>query len=200
MSKVTAQMVKELREATGAGILDVKKALDASDGDVDAAKKVLREKGLAKAGKKASRAANEGLIEMYAHPGGRVGVMLELNCETDFVARNEAFQQLAHDLALQIAAMSPRFVSAEDVDEAALDAEREILRNQAANEGRPENIIEKIIEGRMKKFYEENCLLEQGFVKDDKIKVKEMVTDAVAKLGENIVVRRFERYELGESE
>lgn len=200
MSKVTAQMVKELREATGAGILDVKKALDASDGDVDAAKKVLREKGLAKAGKKASRAANEGLIEMYAHPGGRVGVMLELNCETDFVARNEAFQQLAHDLALQIAAMSPRFVSAEDVDEAALDAEREILRNQAANEGRPENIIEKIIEGRMKKFYEENCLLEQGFVKDDKVKVKEMVTDAVAKLGENIVVRRFERYELGESE
>ena len=200
MSKVTAQMVKELREATGAGILDVKKALDASNGDVDAAKKVLREKGLAKAGKKASRSANEGLIEMYAHPGGRVGVMLELNCETDFVARNEAFQQLAHDLALQIAAMSPRFVSSEDVDEAALDAEREILRTQAENEGRPPNIVEKIVEGRMNKFYEENCLLEQGFVKDDKVKVKDMVTDAVAKLGENIVVRRFERYELGESE
>ena len=199
MSKVTAQMVKELREATGAGILDVKKALDETGGDVEGAKKILREKGLAKAVKKGSRTANEGVIQLYDH-GGRVGVMLELNCETDFVARNEAFQQLAHDLSLQIAAMSPRFVSAEDVDEASLAAERDILRTQAENEGRPPNIVEKIVEGRMNKFYEENCLLEQAFVKDEKVKIKDLVTDAVAKLGENIVVRRFERYALGESE
>lgn len=197
---VTAQMVKELRETTGAGILDAKKALDAADGDMAAAVKALREKGLQKAEKKGSRSANEGLIEMYAHPGNRVGVMLELNCETDFVARNELFQQLAHDLALQIAAMSPKYVTKEEVPAGDMDEEREILTKQALAEGKPEAIVEKIVSGRMNKFYEENCLLEQPFVKDDKVKISAMVKDAIATLGENIVVRRFNRYELGEGD
>ena len=196
---VTTQMVKELREATGAGILDAKKALDAADGDMDKAKKALREKGLSRAEKKSSRSANEGLIEMYAHQGNRVGVMLEINCETDFVARNEMFQQLAHDIALQVAAMSPRYVNKDQVPSADMDAEREILTNQALAEGKPENIVEKIVTGRMNKFYEEHCLLEQPFVKDDKKKIDDLVKDAIAALGENIVVRRFQRYELGES-
>lgn len=200
MSNVTAQMVKELREATGAGILDVKKALDKADGDMDAAAKALREKGLSKAGKKAGREAREGLVEMYAHPGNRVGVMVEINCETDFVARNEAFKQLAHDVALQIAAMNPRFASKDEVSQESLDKEREILANQARGEGKPDNIVEKIVEGRMNKFYEENVLLEQPFVKDDSKKIQDLVNDTIAKLGENIIIRRFQRYELGESE
>lgn len=196
--KITAQMVKELRQMTSAGILDAKKALEASGGDFEKAAKALREKGLARAKKRAGRAAKEGLIEMYAHPGNRVGVMLELNCETDFVARNEKFRQLAHDIALQIAAMGPRYVSQEQVNKAEMDAEKEILTKQALAEGKPPQIVEKIVTGRMNKFYEENCLLEQAFVKDDKKKIKDLVQDAIAALGENIIVKRFERYALGE--
>lgn len=196
--KITAQMVKELREATGAGILDVKKALEASDGDFDAATIILREKGLARVAKKSGRSANEGLIEMYAHPGNRVGVILEINCETDFVARNEEFVELAHDIALQIAAMTPRYVSKDDVPEAYLEAERDMLTKQALAEGKPEQVVAKIVDGRMRKYYEENCLLEQPFVKDDSVIIQDMVNTAISKLGENIIVRRFERYELGE--
>ena len=198
MAEITAQMVKELREMTGAGVLDAKKELVAANGNMDAAIKSLREKGLAKAIKKAGREAKEGLIKMYAHPGNRVGVMLELNCETDFVASNEVFQQLAHDLALQIAAMNPRYVKKEDVPAELLSAEREILFNQTVAEGKPAQVAEKIVEGRLKKFYEDNCLLEQEFIRGSG-KVSELVTEAVRQLGENIVVRRFLRYELGET-
>ncbi|HSH02353.1 MAG TPA: translation elongation factor Ts [Anaerolineae bacterium] len=197
--KVTTQMVKELRQATGAGVLEAKKILEQAEGDFDKAVDLLREKGMARAAKRAERTVNEGLIEMYAHPGNRVGVMLELNCETDFVARNENFQNLAHDLALHIAAMSPRYLSREDVPQEDLDRELDVLRAQAEAEGKPAKIVEKIVEGRISKFYEEMCLLDQPFIKDDKIKIGEMVTEAIRITGENIVIRRFERYELGES-
>jgi elongation factor Ts len=197
--KITAQMVKELRDATGAGVLEAKKALEATDGNYDKAVDVLREKGAARAAKRSGREVNEGVIEMYAHPGNRVGVMLELNCETDFVARNEQFTALAHELALHIAAMSPQYLSKEDVPQADLDREAEVLRNQALAEGKPEQIVEKIVSGRMKKFYEEMVLLEQPFVKDDKITIGQMITTAISTTGENIKIRRFTRYELGES-
>ncbi|MBK6328785.1 MAG: translation elongation factor Ts [Chloroflexi bacterium] len=196
---ITAQMVKELREATGAGVLEAKKALEAHDGDFDKAADLLREKGAARAAKRADREANEGVIELYAHPGNRVGVILELNCETDFVGRNEQFRQLAHDLALHIAAMSPRYMNVDDVPREELDRELEVLRNQALAEGKPEAIVDKIVTGRLTKFYEEFCLMEQPFVKDDSIKIKDMVTDAIRTTGENIKIRRFARYELGEA-
>ena len=196
---ITAQDVKALRDATGAGVLESKKALEATAGNFDKAVDMLREKGLAKAAKKAGREANEGVVEMYAHHGNRVGVMLELNCETDFVARNEKFRELAHDLALHIAAMNPPFLAKEDVPVDELEREMGVLRRQAEAEGKPPQVIEKIVSGRIAKFYEENCLLEQGFVKDDKVKVHEMITDAIRILGENIRIRRYERYELGES-
>lgn len=195
---ITASMVKELREATGAGILEVKKALEAADGNFDKAADFLREKGAARAAKRAGRDANEGVIQMYSHPGGRVGVMVEINCETDFVARNDQFQQLAFDLALQIAAMSPKYITREEVDTAELQREGDVLRAQALAEGKPEKIVEKIVEGRLSKFYEEFCLLEQPFVKDDKRKIKDLITETISVTGENIVVRRFSRYELGE--
>ncbi len=196
---ITAQMVKELREATGAGVLEAKKALEAHDGDFDKAADLLREKGAARAAKRADREANEGLIELYAHPGNRVGVILELNCETDFVARNEQFRELAHDLALHIAAMNPQYMNVEDVPQEELNRELDVLRNQALAEGKPEAIVDKIVSGRMNKFYEEFCLMEQPFVKDESIKIKDMITDAVRTTGENIKIRRFARYELGEA-
>ena len=196
---ITAQMVKELREATGAGVLEAKKALEAHDGDFDKAADLLREKGAARAAKRADRQSNEGMIELYAHPGNRVGVIVELNCETDFVARNDQFRELAHNLALHIAAMSPRYMNVEDVPREDLDRELEVLRNQALAEGKPEAIVDKIVSGRLSKFYEEFCLLEQPFVKDDSIKIKDMVTDAIRTTGENIKIRRFARYELGEA-
>ncbi len=198
--KITTQMVKELREATGAGVLDAKKALEANNGDFDKAVDSLREKGAARAAKRAGREAGEGVIELYAHPGNRVGVILELNCETDFVARNEEFTNLAHDLALHIAAMSPQYITTDEVPEGELNRELEVLRNQALAEGKPEQVVDKIVAGRMSKFYEEFCLLEQPFVKDDKVKIKDLITDSIRKTGENIVVRRFARYELGEGE
>jgi elongation factor Ts len=196
--KITTQMVKELREATGAGVLDAKKALEASGGDFDKAVDALREKGAARAAKRSGREASEGVVELYSHPGNRVGVILELNCETDFVARNEEFTNLAHDLALHVAAMNPQYINADEVPADELNRETEVLRSQALAEGKPEQIVEKIVAGRMSKFYEEFCLLEQPFVKDDKVKIKDLITDAIRKTGENIVVRRFARYELGE--
>lgn len=196
---ITTAQIKELREATGAGVLEAKKALEATGGDFDKAVDLLREKGAARAAKRAERAASEGIIELYAHPGNRVGVMLELNCETDFVGRNEEFRNLAHDLALHIAAMGPRYLTREEVPQAELDRELDVLRAQAKAEGKPDNIVEKIVQGRLAKFYEEFCLLEQPFVKDDSVKISDMITDVIRKTGENIIIRRFARYELGES-
>lgn len=196
---VTTEMVKELRAVTGAGVLEAKKALEQHNGDFDKAIDMLREKGAARAAKRADRSAKEGVIELYAHPGNRVGVMLELNCETDFVARNEQFRDLAHNLALHIAAAAPRYLNKEDVPTQELDRETSVLKAQALAEGKPEAVIEKVISGRIAKFYEEMCLMEQPFIKDEKVKIKEMMTDAISATGENIIVRRFARYELGEA-
>ncbi len=197
--KITTQMVKDLRAATSAGIMDAKKALEATDGDVDAAIEILKKKGAERAAERSDRSATEGLIEMYAHPGNRVGVMVEINSETDFVARNESFRVLAHDLALHIAALAPRYVSIEDIPQVELERQMGDLREKALAEGKPEAIVEKIVSGRMQKFYEEFCLMEQPFVKDDEVTIKEMITDAIRTTGENIIVRRFARYELGET-
>ncbi len=199
MAEITTAMVKELRGATGAGVLEAKKALEATQGDYEKAVDLLREKGAARAEKRSGREANEGLIEMYSHPGGRIGVILEINCETDFVARNEAFQDLAHDISLHIAALSPKYVSREEVDPEELEREANVLRKQAEAEGKPANIVEKIVEGRLKKFYEEMVLLDQPFVKDDSKTVHDIITATISTTGENIVVRRFARYELGEA-
>lgn len=196
--KITTEMVKELRQATGAGILDAKNALVASDGDFDKAANLLREKGAARAEKRADRDATDGVIELYTHPGNRVGVMLELNCETDFVARNEQFTDLAHNITLQIAAMNPRYITVEDIPAADLDEEITVLRNQALAEGKPEKIVDKIVEGRLKKFHQEFCLLEQPYVRDDQVTIKDLITNVISATGENIKVRRFIRYELGE--
>ena len=196
---ITTEMVKELRAATGAGVLEAKKALEQHNGDFDKAVDMLREKGAARAAKRADRSANEGIIELYAHPGNRVGVMLELNCETDFVARNDHFRELAHELALHIAASSPRYLTVDEVPAAELERELAVLKSQALAEGKPEAIVDKIVTGRMSKFYEEFCLMEQPFIKDESVKIKDMLTNAIRITGENIVVRRFARYELGES-
>lgn len=196
--KITTAMVKELRDATGAGVLEVKKALEAAGGDVEEALGALREKGAIKAAKRSERVAQEGVVEVYGHPGGRVGVMLELNCETDFVARNERFVELAHDLTLHVAAMHPEYVSREDVPQDVVDNLSKQFREEAIEQGKPAEIAEKIVNGRMDKFFEENCLLEQEFVKDDETKVQQLITDLIGVLGENIVVGRFVRYELGE--
>ncbi len=197
--KISTEQIKKLREETGAGILNAKKALEATNADYDKAVDLLREKGAARAAKRADRAASEGVIEMYAHPGNRMGVILELNCETDFVARNEEFTNLAHDLTLHIAAMNPVYITREEVPQEDLDREISVLTAQAKSEGKPDNIVDKIVQGRMSKFYEEFCLLEQRFVKDDSITIKELITNTIQKTGENIIVRRFDRYELGES-
>ncbi len=197
--EITTAMVKELRGATGAGVLEAKKALETSNGDFDKAVDLLREKGAARAAKRADREANEGVIELYAHPGNRMGVILELNCETDFVARGDDFQSLAHELALQIVAASPKYVSIEEVDASDMEREMAVLRAQAEAEGKPQEIVDKIVSGRMSKYYEEICLMEQPYVKNEDIKVKDLVTDTIRKTGENIIVRRFARYALGES-
>jgi elongation factor Ts len=197
--KVTTEMIKELRDATGSGVLEAKKILEKVDGDFAKAIEALREKGLAQAAKRSSRTANEGVIEVYSHPGQRLGVMLELNCETDFVARTDQFLELAHDLALHIGAMNPQYLNIEDVPQEDLDKEAEILRKQALGEGKPESVVDKIVEGRMRKFYEDNCLMEQPYVRDDKVKIKDLITEATRITGENVNVSRFARYELGES-
>ncbi len=195
---ISVEMIKEVREETGAGVLEAKKALEAANGDMEQAVAKLREKGLAKVEKRAERQANEGLIEMYAHPGNRVGVMLELNCETDFVGRNEKFRALAHELALHIAAMSPTYTTREAIPADVVAGLREEFSAEAAKQGKPADIVEKIVAGKMNKFFEENVLVEQPFVKDDQVKVQSLITNAVSALGENIVVRRFVRFELGE--
>ena len=197
MSDISPSLVKELREKTNAGMMDCKNALTEAKGDIVAAEDILRKKGIASAGKKASREAKEGIVASYIHLQGKVGVLVEINCETDFVARNELFQNLAKDLAMHIAMMNPRYVSAEEIPAEELEKERQIYIQAALNEGKPQQIAEKIAEGRLKKYLEEVVLLEQPFVKDDKVKVKELIQQAIAKIGENIVVRRFCRFELG---
>ena len=194
----TIEKIKQLREETAAGMMDVKRALDESSGDLDGARKVLRERGQAIAAKKSARETHEGLIESYVHFNGRVGVLIEVNCETDFVARTPDFKEFAHNLALHVASHNPTpaAVAPEDIPQNVLDEEREIAKNRAAQDGKPENIQEKIVEGRMKKFVAERALLTQQYVKDPDRSVGDLLQDAIQKLGENIVVRRFVRYEL----
>lgn len=196
--KITTEMVKELREVTGAGVLEAKNTLVDADGDFEKAVLILREKGAVRAAKRSGRDANEGVVAVYSHPGSRVGVMVELNCETDFVARNEQFSELAHNLTLQIAAMRPKYISIEDVSSEDMETEMSVFRAQALAEGKPEEIAEKIVIGRMNKYYEEVCLLEQPYIRDDGMKIKDLITEAIRTTGENIKVRRFARYELGE--
>ncbi|CAM4275855.1 elongation factor Ts [Paenibacillus endophyticus] len=195
---VSASAVKELRERTGAGMLDCKKALDETNNDVEKAIAVLREKGLAAAANKAGRIATEGVVESYIHAGGRIGVIVEVNCETDFVAKTDQFREFARDVAMQIAAANPKFVSREEVSSEELEKEREILKAQALNEGKPEKIVEKMVEGRISKYYEEFCLLEQSFIKDPDKTISVLLNEKISKIGENISIRRFVRYELGE--
>jgi elongation factor Ts len=194
----TNEQIKALREQTGAGILDCKKALDQFNGDFEKAAAWLTEKGLAAAAKKSSRETRDGMIEAYAHPGGRLAVVVEVNCETDFVARTPEFKELAHDLALQVASMSPRYVKREDVPQDVAAAKIAAFKQEALNEGKKPEIADRIATGKMEKFYQDACLMEQAYVKDDKIKVKDLVTAAISKIKENVVVRRFVRYELGE--
>ncbi|MBI3448511.1 MAG: translation elongation factor Ts [Acidobacteria bacterium] len=196
--QITASMVKELRERTGTGMMECKDALNESKGNIDEAIAILRKKGLAAVAKRAHRATSEGLVGSYIHPGGRIGVLVEVNCETDFVARTDEFQQLVKDLGMQVAASAPRFLSREEVTPEILDREREIYRDQAARSGKPEKVLEKIVEGKMEKFYSEACLLEQPFVKEPTMTVQDLVTAQVSKTGENIRIRRFCRFVLGE--
>ena len=195
--EITTQMVKELRQATGAGILDCRNALKDANGDFDQAVTALREKGLAAAAKKASRDAKEGLIGHYVHPGAKMAANIEVNCETDFVARTPEFQAMVKDLAMQVVAARPRWLTPEDVPAEVIEQEKAIYRKQLEEEGKPEHIMERIIEGKLKKFYEESCLLEQPFIKDNDIRIKDMITNAIARLGENIRIRRFARFEVG---
>jgi len=196
--EITTEMIRELRATTGVGILECRKALQESDGDYKKAVDYLRQKGMAKAAKRADRDASDGVVELYSHGDGRVGVMLELNCETDFVARGEAFRKLAHELALQIAAASPLYIKEDDIPEDILAHEAEIARKRSIEEGKPENIIDRIVEGRLKKYKEEVCLLNQKYIRDDSMTVNDLLMENVGSMGENLVVRRFERWELGE--
>lgn len=196
--EITAKMVKELRTATNAGVLDCRKALETAKGDFDKAVVILREKGLAAAAKKASRAANEGLIGNYVHQGSRVASLVEVNCESDFVARTPQFQEFVHDLAMHVVAAKPQYLSPADVPVEVIEAEKAIYRKQMADEKKPEHILERILEGKLNKFYDEVCLMEQSFVKDPDVKIKDLVTQNIATLGENIQVRRFVRFEIGE--
>ncbi len=195
---VTAAMVKELRERTGAGMMDCKKALNETSGDMEKAIDYLREKGLAAAAKKSGRIAAEGTVTAYIHGGGRVGVLVEINCETDFVAKTDEFQAFAKDIAMQIAAAKPTYLNRDEVPVEILEHEKQILKAQALNEGKPEKIVDKMVEGRVVKFYKENCLLEQEFVKNTDLTIEEFVRAQIAKIGENISIRRFTRYEMGE--
>src|SRR5271155_3690464 len=195
---ISAQLVKELRERTGAGFSACRDALVEAKGDIEQAINLLRKKGQAAAQKKAQRATSEGMVGYYIHAGGKIGVLVEVNCESDFVARTEDFQKLCHDVAMHIAALDPRFLRREDVTQETLDRERDIYKDQAKQTGKPENVIEKIVNGKMEKFYEENCLYEQHFIKDEGITVKELVDQAIAKVGENIAIRRFSRFKVGE--
>lgn len=195
---VSASAVKELRERTGAGMLDCKKALDETNGDITKAIELLREKGLSAAANKAGRIATEGVVESYIHAGGRIGVLVEINCETDFVAKTDQFRTFARDIAMHIAAANPKFVRREEVPADEIEKEREILKAQALNEGKPEKIVEKMVDGRISKYYEEYCLMEQSFVKDPDKTISALLNEKISSIGENISIRRFVRYELGE--
>ena len=197
----SAEQVKELRERTGAGVMDCKAALDAANGDMQGAIEHLRKKGLADAAKKAHREAKDGVVTSYIHPGAKIGVLVEVNCETDFVARTDDFQQLVKDIAMQVAAANPSYVSREDVPGAVVEKEREIYRTQMADQKKPAQVIDKIIEGKLEKFYAESCLMEQPFIRDasGKTRLRDMVDQATAKMGERIVVKRFARFQVGES-
>jgi len=195
---ITASMVKDLRQKTGAGVMACKEALTAVEGDMEKAVKYLREKGTAVAARKLGRAVPEGIVTSYIHTGSRIGVLLELNCETDFVARTEEFQQLAKDVAMQITAKRPLYIKREDVPESEIEKERAILRTQALNEGKPEKVVDKIVEGRLQKFFSNVCLMEQEFIKDSDKTIGDLIVEKISTIGENIVVQRFVRYELGE--
>ncbi|WP_174520059.1 translation elongation factor Ts [Syntrophomonas wolfei] len=195
---ITAEMVKELRERTGVGMMDCKRALVETNGDIEKAIDELRTKGLAKAAKKAGRVASEGVVTSYIHGGGRIGVLVEVNCETDFVAKTNDFKQLAYDIAMQVAASNPEFLNREKVPQEVIDREKEVLKAQALEEGKPEKVIEKMVEGRVEKFFKERCLLEQAFIKDLDKSVQELINENIARMGENITIRRFARYEVGE--
>ncbi len=197
--EISLEQIKKLREATGSGILDVKEALQNSEGDFDKAVDYLRQKGLAKAAKRSDRDASEGVVELYSHGDGRIGVMVEINCETDFVARSDDFKQFAHEVALQIAAAAPKWVKAEQIPDDVIEREKDIARTRYKEEGKPDNIIEKILEGMVEKFKTENCLLQQVYIRNEDLTIQELLHEKIASLGENIVVRRFERWERGES-
>jgi elongation factor Ts len=196
--EITTEMIKELREATKAGVLDCRKALTESNGDFQKAVDFLREKGLATAAKRADRVASNGVVELYSHGNGRVGVMVEVNCETDFVARSDGFRKFAHELALQVAAAAPKYIKAEQIPASELAHEIEIAKARAREEGKPENMLERIAEGRVEKFKDEVCLLRQNYIRDEQTKVEKLLLDQIAAIGENIVIRRFARWELGE--
>ncbi|MDD3519920.1 MAG: translation elongation factor Ts [Actinomycetota bacterium] len=198
MVEIKAGQVKELRDKSGVSMMECKKALAESCGDMAKAELILREKGLAAANKKSSRAANQGLIDSYIHLGSKIGVLLEVNCETDFVARNEIFKEFVHNIALHIAASAPKYVSKEEVPAEIIEAEKEIYKKQALNDGKPEAVVEKIAEGKIRKFYEENCLIDQLYVKNNDMTIGDLLKDAILKIGENIVIRRFVRFVLGE--
>jgi elongation factor Ts len=197
---VSAHLVKELRERTGAGFTACRDALVEANGNIEQAINILRKKGQAAAAKKAQRATSEGLVSSYIHAGGKIGVLVEINCESDFVARTDDFQRLCHDVAMHIAALDPRFLRREEVTQEILDRERDIYREQAKATGKPEPVVEKIVSGKMEKFYEENCLYEQHFIRDEGVTIKEMVDQAIAKIGENIAIRRFSRFKVGEAD
>jgi elongation factor Ts len=196
---ITTEMIKELRAATSAPMLDCRKALQEANGDFQKAVDYLREKGMATAAKRAGRDASNGIVEIYSHGGGRVGVMVEVNCETDFVARSEQFRTLAHEIALQIAASAPKYVKAEQIPAAELEHEAEIARARAKEEGKPANVMEKIVEGRVEKYKDEVCLLRQNYIRDENLNIEKLILQNVAAIGENVIVRRFQRWELGES-
>jgi elongation factor Ts len=197
--EITTQMIKELRGATNAPMLDCRKALQEADGDFNKAVDWLREKGMATAAKRSDRQASNGVVEMYSHGGGRVGVMVEVNCETDFVARAEQFRNLAHEIALQIAASSPKYVKAEEIPAAELEHEAGIARARALEEGKPENVLAKIVEGRVEKYKDEVCLMRQTYIRDETLTIEKLILQNVAAIGESVIVRRFQRWELGES-
>jgi elongation factor Ts len=199
MAEITAQMVKQLRERTGAGMMDCKAALVETNGDMAQAEIVLRKKGIASASKKAGRSTGQGVVGSYIHPGSQLGVLVEVNCESDFVARTDDFQQLVHDIAMQVAAADPQFLRKEDVTSEALEKERDIQRARAASEGKPANVLDRIVEGRLAKFYEEVCLYEQPFIKDNTLSVRNLIESKIHKLGENISVSRFVRFKVGDA-
>ncbi len=197
---ISAQDVKALRDKTGAGFMDCKRALEEAGGDFEKAIEILRKKGIAVARKKAGRETKEGIIGAYIHTGGKIGVLVEVNCETDFVARNELFQELVKNIAMQIAASNPKYISPEDIPKEVLEKEKEIYREQALKQGKPEKVVDRIVEGKLRKFYEDVCLLEQPYIRDPEKKVKDYINEVIAKIRENIVVSRFVRYQVGETE